>query len=79
MIFQVSFTKAGLILPQNSPILHSDCFYSTFEITILDSEGAILPILSLILLQFWNFSINLCMNFQYEVHSLTKYNINQKL
>ena len=47
--------------------------------TILDFEGAILAILSLILLQFWTVSINLCINFQYEVHSLTKNDIDPKL
>ena len=48
IFFLVGLIKNDLNLPKNSPILYSDCFWSTFEITLLHLEVAVLTILGLL-------------------------------
>ena len=47
IIFWDIFTKNDLILPKNSPILHSDGFLSTLKMSLLDLDGAIFSFLDL--------------------------------
>ena len=47
IIFWDVFTKNDPILPKNRPILHSDGFLSTLEMSLLDLDGAIYSFLDL--------------------------------